>query len=144
MAAVAEKTTDAEAPAPKTTRQAPVPRATLDKLRKKPRQERELPFVINDEEMSFLFRSISAKDYDRLVTDCPPNIEQRAAGSTFNINTFAPALLSRVIVEPAMSTEEWGDLWTSPDWNRGELMSLFAECMEICSTGLRLGPTATV
>ena len=126
------------------TRKPPVRRATLEDLRRKPRQERVIPFMLAGEEVSFLFRAISAKDYDRLVTDCPPNIEQRANGLSYNINEFAPKLLSRVIVEPSLPQEDWNDFWTSPDWNRGELMSLFAECMEICSVGLRLGPTATV
>lgn len=124
-------------------RKGPVRRATLADLKNKPRQEREVPYVINGDEMSFLFRAISARDYDRLATSCPPNIDQRAAGASFNINEFAPKLLARVVIEPAIDEDTWGEFWTSPDWNRGELMSLFGEAVEICSTGLRLGPTAT-
>ncbi len=117
-------------------------RATLAKLRSKKRREKIVPFVINDEELSFLFRSISARDYDKMLTEHPPNLEQRANGAGYNINTFAPALLAKVVVEPEIEAAEWEDLWKSPDWNRGELMSLFGEAVEICSTGLSLGPTA--
>lgn len=119
-------------------------RATLDKLRSKKRQEKEIPFVIDGDEVSFLFRSISAQEYDKLITNCPPNTEQRAAGSTYNINNFAPSLLAQVVVEPEISRDQWAEIWKSPDWNRGELMSLFGEAVELCNTGLKLGPTATV
>lgn len=118
-------------------------RATLDLLRSKKRAEKEFTFVINGEEATFLFRSISAKDYDQLITDCPPNTEQRASGATYNLNAFAPALLSKVIVEPEIGEDHWAEIWKSPDWNRGELMTLFGEAVELCNTGLSLGPTAT-
>lgn len=119
-------------------------RATMDILRSKKRQEKELAFMLGEEEVTFLFRSISAKDYDRLLNDNPPNTEQRAAGAIYNINTFAPALLSLVINDPELSAEHWAEIWISPDWNRGELMTLFGEAVELCNTGLRLGPTASV
>lgn len=118
-------------------------RATLDLLRAKKRQEKDVPFLLNEEEVSFHFRSISAKDYDKLLTEHPPNLEQRAAGSAYNIHTFAPALLAAVITDPELTPDQWGEIWTSPDWNRGELMSLFGEAIELCNTGLSLGPTAT-
>lgn len=118
-------------------------RATLDLLRSKKRQQKEIPFVIDGEEVTFLFRSISAQRYDKLITDCPPNTEQRANGAQYNINTFAPALLAEVVIEPEISKTHWGEIWGSPDWNRGELMSLFAEAVDLCNTGLKLGPTAT-
>lgn len=118
-------------------------RATLDLLRSKKRQEKELKLLVNGEELSFLLRAVSAREYDRLVTDCPPNIEQRAAGASFNINKFAPTLLAHVVAEPEMSADEWTELWNSPDWNRGELMTFFGEAVDLCNTGLSLGPTAT-
>lgn len=118
-------------------------RATLDLLRSKKRAEKEFSFLINGEEATFLFRSISAKEYDQLITDNPPNVEQRAQGSTYNLHTFAPSLLSRVIIEPEVGEEHWAEIWRSPDWNRGELMTLFGEAVELCNTGLAVGPTGT-
>jgi hypothetical protein len=118
-----------------------VKRATYESLRDKKRMEKELDLQLDGTESSFLLRSISAKDYDKLLTSCPPNVEQRASGAIYNINTFAPVLLSRVIVEPEMTEEQWVELWVSPDWNRGELMTFFSEAVELCNTGLSLGPT---
>lgn len=132
-----EKTPTPKAPEPGTQR------ATLDLLRGKKRKERELKLVIEGDEVSFLLRAISAKDYDRLLNECPPTVEQRANGSLYDINRFAPALLSRVVVEPDLATEHWAELWTSPNWNRGELMTFFSEAVSLCSEGLSLGPTAT-
>jgi hypothetical protein len=120
------------------------PRATLAQLRGKKRAQRELPFVLGGEEVSFLFKAISAKDYDQLQTDCPPTLAQRGAGTSYNINKFAPKLLSRVIAEPDLPEDVWEEFWTSPDWNRGELLTLFGSCVDICNTGLDLGPTAVV
>jgi hypothetical protein len=119
-------------------------RATLDLLRSKKKRTREVPFVLNDEEVTFAFASISAKRYDKLLTENPPNTEQRAAGAAYNMNTFAPALLAEVVSDPELTKAQWSEIWESPDWNRGELMTLFSEAVELCNTGLQLGPTATV
>lgn len=122
-------------------------RATLEMLRAKKRAEKELFVLVpgedGDEEISFLLRAISIKEYDRLLSANPPNAEQRADGGTFNMHTMAPQLFSKVIVEPALTAKEWEEIWNSPDWTRGELVSLFAEASSICNSGLRLGPTAT-
>lgn len=124
-------------PQPKSTR------ATLEVLRGKKRKQKELKLVVDGEEYSFLMQSISAKDYDRLLNEHPPNVEQRANGMLYNINTFAPALLSRVVSEPNLTEDHWAELWVSPNWNRGELMTFFSEATVLCNDGLSLGPTAT-
>lgn len=138
MPSAADKVEDVQA---KVEQSKGAKRATLDLMRSKKRVEKTVTVIINGEEASFLFRSISAKEYDRLLTDNPPNLEQRAAGAPYNINTFAPALLARVIAEPEINEDHWTEIWTSPDWNRGELMGFFAECVDLCNAGLKLGPT---
>lgn len=110
-------------------------RATLDMLLgKKPnRDEFTVPLGVDGERISFLYVSLGATDYDALLTEHPPTSEQRVAGSTFNINTFAPALLSRVCQEPAIDVGSWTELWKSPAWGRGELMGLFWRAANLCS-----------
>ena len=95
-------------------------RATLDQLLGKKRAEREV------------------KEYDQLVSKPPPTPEGRIEGSTFNIHTFAPALLARVVVDPDFSATEWEKVWNSPDWNRGEVMQFFSIAVELCSTGMSI------
>lgn len=113
-------------------------RATLDQLLGKKRAEREVTFTLpgTEDEVSFLFRAIGAKEYDNLVSKHPPTPEGRVEGSTFNIHTFAPALLARVVVEPDFNQTEWEKIWNSPDWNRGEVMQFFSIAAELCATGM--------
>lgn len=116
-------------------------RATLDKLRKKRRMEKELTVMLpveggKTEEMSFLFRSIGAQEWDRLVSKFPPTAEQRANGESFNMHTFAPALLAATCAEPQLGEEDWKEIWNSPDWNRGEVVQFYVTAVELCSTGM--------
>lgn len=115
-------------------------RATFDLLKTKPRAEREITFSMDTaegkEKVTFLFRAIGSVDYDRLLTKNQPTTEQRAEGASYNINTFAPAILSAVCAEPEMSASQWGEIWNSPDWNRGEIMQLFVSAIELCNQGM--------
>lgn len=119
-------------------------RATLEQLRNKKRAEREI-FVrlsADEEPVSFLFRALGGQDYDKLVTKCPATTEQVAQGGTYDPERFAPMLLSRVCVEPALDEAEWKELWTSTDWSRGEAGDLFFAAVQLCNKGLDVGPTA--
>lgn len=116
-------------------------RATVDMLLNKPRATQELTLYIKDDngdehEVTMLFQSIGAKDYDKLVSKHPPTAEQRSQGATFNMDTFAPALISTCLVEPEMSQAEAKQLWASPDWSRGDLMALFRTAVDINNQGI--------
>lgn len=118
-------------------------RATFEALKSKKRAEREFTVVLNEGEdpVSLLFRAIGAQEYDKLLTRYPPTKEQQAEGASFNQDKFAPALLSRVCVEPVMDEDEWTEIWNSPDWNRGEIGAMFWAAVELCNKGMELGPT---
>lgn len=116
-------------------------RATFDLLRSKPKAEREVLLKIPDEqgeiqEVSMLFRAIGSQEYDKLLSKNPPTAEQKADGGSYNVNTFGPALLSRVCIEPDLDQKQWGDIWNSADWNRGEVMQLFLTAVQLCNKGL--------
>ena len=116
-------------------------RATFAKLKNKRRQEKEITVDLTDEdgvseEVTMLFRAISLPSYDKLLNDHPPTTEQKAEGNTYNLDTFGPDLLSRVCVDPSLSLKEWKEIWTSSQWNRGEIMQLFFAAVEICNKGL--------
>lgn len=121
--------------------------AIVSLLRGKRRAQREIVFELADEdgvntEVTLVFRAIGTQQYDRLLTKYPPTIEQKADGMSYDINKFAPDLLSQVCVEPDMAVKDWQDIWNSPDWNRGETMDLFMAAVEICSRGLKAVPTS--
>ena len=112
-------------------------RATFEMLKGKKRREREISFEIGDGNIAtMLLVAVGAQDYDRLVSKHPPTTEQRIDGGSYNINTFAPALLSAVIQEPDMTAKEWEEIWNSPDWNRGEVIDLFSAVANLCVQGL--------
>ena len=116
-------------------------RATFASLKSKPRAEREVLLRLPNEdgeyeEMSMLFRSIGSQDYDKLLTKNPPTQEQKAEGGSYNVNTFGPALLARVCVDPDMTMKQWTEIWNSDAWNRGEMMQVFLAAVELCNKGL--------
>lgn len=119
-------------------------RATFETLKNKKRAQREVSIVLTEgeEPVTFLFRAIGSVEYDRLLTDNPPTKDQIAQGASFNVNTFGPALLARVVADPPMNVSEWAEIWNSPDWSGGEIASLYGTAMELCSRNLNLGPTA--
>jgi hypothetical protein len=118
-------------------------RATFELLRKKPRAETEvvleLPGVNGDKQtISMQFRAIGAQAYDKLISNHPPTTEQKAEGAIYNTQTFGPALLSKVCIDPMLDYEQWREIWKSDDWNRGEIMQLFVAAAELCNRGLEI------
>lgn len=116
-------------------------RATFEALKKKPRAQEEVSIKVPDEdgnrvEMTMLFRAIGSREYDSLISKNPPNTEQRAEGNIYNPDTFGPALLSVVCIDPEMTPEEWSEIYNSPDWNRGEVFELFLTAQQLCNRGL--------
>lgn len=119
-------------------------RATLEDLLNKKRATLEVVFRLEKdaEPVSLLFEAISSADYERLITKCPPSQDQKADGGTYDPDKFAPALLSRVCKEPALSEDDWRTLWKSTEWSRGESGDLFFAAVQLCNKGLDVGPTA--
>ena len=83
-------------------------RATLDQLINKPRSTTEFSLYLSDgngssNEVTLKFQAIGMRSYDRLVSKHPPKAEQRAEGSSFDIDSFAPALISACAVDPEIT-----------------------------------------
>lgn len=120
-------------------------RATADILLKKKRVERTVEFILPGDdgpvEMEMLFRAIGSTDYDQLVTKFPPTAQQKKDNMSYDIDRFAPVLLSRVCVDPDMDAEAWKSIWNSDEWNRGELMTLYLAAIDVCTRGLSVDPT---
>lgn len=115
-------------------------RATVDLLKSKKRATTEFSIYMKDGsdniEMTLVFQAIGAAAYDKLVAKHPPKPEQRAEGSSFNMDTFAPALISAVSVEPEISPEDAKEIWNSEEWSRGDLMVLFRNAVELNNRGI--------
>lgn len=116
-------------------------RATLDQLVNKPRSTTEFSLFLSDgnggsNEVTLKYQAIGMRAYDRLVAKHPPKPEQRAEGSSFDIDSFAPALIAAVSLDPEISPSEAKTLWDSDDWSRGDVMVLFRNAVELNNRGL--------
>ena len=116
-------------------------RATLDQLVNKPRSTTEFSLFLNDgnggsNEVTLKYQAIGMRAYDRLVSKHPPKPDQRAEGASFDIDTFAPALISACSVEPEMSVSDAKKIWDSDEWSRGDVMVLFRQAVELNNRGL--------
>lgn len=116
-------------------------RATLDELINKPRSTTEFSLFLSDgnggtNEVTLKYQAIGMRAYDKLVAKYPPKPEQRAEGSSFDIDTFAPALISACAVEPEMTVADAKAIWDSDEWSRGDVMVLFRNAVELNNRGL--------
>lgn len=130
-----------EAPAEKSGSGPRVRPATFDHLRKKRRRERvvQIPYVDDDGEdvtLEMRLRAISSRQYDKLIADHPPTPKQKEQGNIYNADTFAPALIAAVSLEPKLSVEQATELYNSDEWSSGEIGGLFMEAIRLCNIGL--------
>jgi hypothetical protein len=116
-------------------------RATLDMLKNKPRATSEFSIFLSDgnggtTEVTLKYQAIGARAYDDLVGKHPAKPDQRAEGASFNMDTFAPALISACSVDPEISAAEAKAIWDSDEWSRGDVMVLFRNAVELNNRGL--------
>ena len=116
-------------------------RATLDELVHKPRSTTEFSLFLADgnggvNEVTLKYQAIGMRAYDKLVAKHPPKPEQRAEGGSFDMDTFAPALISACSVEPEITPAEAKEIWESDEWSRGDVMVLFRNAVELNNRGL--------
>ena len=115
-------------------------RATLDILKNKKRATQEFSLYLRDgsdsTEVTMKFQAIGAQAYDKLVEKHPPNAQQRVDGASYNLDTFAPALIAACSVEPELTPADAKEIWESEDWSRGDLMVLFRNAVELNNRGI--------
>lgn len=130
-------------PAPKGVRK----RVTFEAFKSKKRATQEFEFELGGEQMSLFYQAVSAQEWDELINANPPTNKQKAEAAatgnpaSYDPEKFAPALLARVCIDPAMTVVQWKELWNSPDWNKGELNELFWSAVGLCNRGLDVNPT---
>lgn len=115
--------------------------ATFDTLIRKPKRVLEFAVTTQDADgdavsLKMKFQALGGKDYDKLLEAHPPTAAQKRQNASFNIDTFAPALIAAVSLEPRLSVEQAEQLWTSSDWSGGEVSSLYMNAQRVCNSGL--------
>lgn len=117
---------------------------TMDHLRKKTVRTKELDIELGGEKYSWKLQAVSSQELDRLQNRFPPSKPQREQGFSYNIDKFAPALISACSVEPALTPEEATELWNSDTWSAGELNAIFGGCTSLCMNTELVSPTVIV
>ena len=113
--------------------------ATLADLRSK--KPREIDVVVSssddegDVELVLRYRAISDLEYDDLLAKHAPTHKQKQDGLTYNPETFGPALVAAVCIEPKMSEAEVTELIKSGTWSTGEVLTLTQQAMLVCQMG---------
>lgn len=124
------------------------PATIADLKRKKVRTDTvEIPTYDEDGEevvMTVRIKAIGSVAYDKLVAANPPNRVQRERGDNWNVDSFAPALISACAIEPKMTVEDATDIYTSDEWSAGEVGALFWACQRICNAGTEVPFTGGV
>lgn len=131
---------DTEVKTAPSKKQADSKRATVDALKSKRRATSEFSLFLRNgddhDEVTMKFQAIGAHAYDKLVAKHPPKPEQRVEGHSYNMDTFAPALISACSLEPELTPGDALEIWESDDWSRGDLMVLFRNAIELNNRGL--------
>lgn len=115
--------------------------ATFDSLIRKPKRVLEFSVTTQDEDgepiaLKMKFQAIGGKDYDKLIEAHPPTAAQKRQQASFNIDTFAPALIAACSLSPRLTVEQAEQLWVSEDWSGGEASTLYLNAQRVCNSGL--------
>lgn len=122
--------------------------ATFADLMSKKRREKDVVISTVDEdgydvELVLRYRAIGAKAFDDLIAKYPPNSKQKADGIAYNPETFGPALVAEVSIDPVLTIEQAQQLIENSSWSAGETNTLTMEAMRICQVGAGVPFTAT-
>lgn len=116
--------------------------ATLDQLFGKKTRTETIPIEIEDEngpiKLGIKIQALPSEEYDDLITQHPPKEKDKREGAQWNPDTFAPALMQRCLVEPALDLDAARRLWKAETWSSGELIDLFQSVVRINLKGLNV------
>lgn len=135
--------TQTASPAPTARRRV----ATIDALLKKRRREDLVVVPMKDDageaiELTIRYRALSAKEYDDLQAKFPPTAAQKKDGAIFDVDGFAPALISACAIDPPISVEDATAIYSADEWSGGEVAELFFRAQRLCNAGLDASFTA--
>jgi hypothetical protein len=124
------------------------PATFADLMNKKRRQEDVVINTVDDDgydvELVLRYQALGAKQFDDLIAKYPPNAKQKNEGMAYNPDTFGPALVAAVSIDPVLSVEQAQSLIESQGWSTGEANTLTGEAMRICQVGAGVPFTSPV
>lgn len=112
--------------------------ATLADLRAKKRREADIVVSSVDADggqvqLVLRFRALSAKAFDDLQAKYPPTTRQKQDGLPYNPDTFGPALVAAVCIEPVLTVEDVKALMEDESWSVGEIATLVNSAFMLCN-----------
>lgn len=123
--------------------------ATLSDLMGKKR--RKLAFTVNSMdddghalELVVNYQAISPVEYDELISQHPPTAKQKGLGMDYNPETFGPALVERVSIEPKISGADVKAMIASGSWSPGEIDTITGAAYLVCQQGAGIPFTVSV
>jgi hypothetical protein len=111
-------------------------RATLQMFKDRKPYEADFELELDGETVLVSMKAIGAKDYDKLVDQCPATREQIAENASYDQTKFMPLLLSKVCQDPAFTFDEWKDIFGGTNYGRGEISELFFTAVNVCNRQL--------
>lgn len=114
---------------------------SFEQMRAKKPRTGDIQITLDDEdgrpeEFTVKIQALGSKAYDRLIAAHPPTNKQRDRQEIYNIDTFAPALISACLIDPKLTVEEVTELYDSDEWAPGEIGNLFFSCQRLCNMGI--------
>lgn len=82
-------------------------------------------------EIELKLEALSSKDYDKLISKYPPNEADAAKGMTYDLDKFAPALISACLIDPELSLMQAKQLWSGDNWSRGDVEGLYNRVLRL-------------
>lgn len=83
------------------------------------------------QEIEMTAEALSMKDYDKLLAKYPPSDEDARKGATYELDKFAPALISACLTDPVMDLTAAKKLWGSENWSRGDIEGIFSKVLQV-------------
>jgi hypothetical protein len=123
----------------------PVPQKLRARLAETEDAVDELRTQVEQNTVRFTVKSIGRKPYEELIAAHLPTQKQKqewkkiglTGDPPWNDDSFPQALLAKSAIDPAgaelMSEDQWIAIYDSPDWNAGELNSLFTAALLVNS-----------
>lgn len=106
--------------------------ATGAQLEQARRELADAEQLLREHAVEVVFRSIGRPSFERLRLSCPPSDEDLKAAREkgepapeYDVEAFAPKLISAACAEPKMTPEQVESLVTEHGWNVGEYAHLF-------------------
>ena len=106
------------------------------KFLKKKATMKKIMVAINGEQSEITVAALPEKVVRDLRAKHPPiSKDDKNANIPYNSATVPPDLLAHSVVDPALTYEEWLDIWGSEEWSLGELRELYDKTFSVTTAG---------